>query len=167
MNENGRCRFRVSYIYIWVLRIIGSSIRYNQSGMDIRTDYKLVRVFFNSLVRWPNKNKDSLWLVELDYTIFPICLVTFSVLLFSNYSFSSFLSTLFDSPQNFFLRTQIRIILNFPFLSNSFLIFFFFLLPILSYPSLLSFSRSCNFHHQNQLQQLLLGWFRFSDEIAI
>ena len=39
MNENGRCKFRVSniYIYIWVLRVIGSDIGYNQSGMGIRT----------------------------------------------------------------------------------------------------------------------------------
>ena len=41
MNENGRCKFRVSniniyiYIYIWVLRVIGSGIGYNQSGTGI------------------------------------------------------------------------------------------------------------------------------------
>ena len=39
MNGNGRCRFRVRYIYIYrVLRVIGSGIRYNRSGTGIRTN---------------------------------------------------------------------------------------------------------------------------------
>ena len=41
MNENRRCKFRVSNIYIQVLRVIGSGIRYNQSGTNIQTGWIL------------------------------------------------------------------------------------------------------------------------------
>ncbi|WZZ87684.1 hypothetical protein YC2023_116263 [Brassica napus] len=81
MNENGRCKLRVSNIYIRVLRVIGSGIGYNQSASHL---------FFFSLSSSP--------LSIATYDVADVTAATYSLMVYLQDSLKSFQNSNSTNP---------------------------------------------------------------------